>query len=58
MSKANFKLMLEYLDGLHGNQRGLAKRRAEEVMSQSEEDKDEGKEVQCSFFLLFAQDQC
>lgn len=38
--------MLKYLDGLRGNQRSLAKKRAEEVMALSEEDKDQGERNQ------------
>ena len=34
--------MLRYLDGLRGNQRGLARVKAGEMMVQSEQDKDTG----------------
>ena len=43
VSKANFKLLLLYLDGLRGNQRGLVRERAEKVVVQNESDKDTGK---------------
>ena len=34
--------MLDYLDGLHGNQRGVARKRAKDVMTLCEKDKNEG----------------
>lgn len=37
--------MLCYMDGLRGNQRGLAKERAEKVIVQTETDKDESKHL-------------
>lgn len=43
VSKANFKLLLLYLDGLCGNQRVLAGERAGKVATQNESDKDKGK---------------
>ncbi len=42
MSKSHFKLLVQYLDGLRGNQRGLAMERAREVMAQNEYTKDTG----------------
>lgn len=53
LSKSNFKLMLEYLDGLRGNQRRLAKERAEKVVAQNEAEKDNGELnhiILCIFF--------
>ena len=35
--------MLCYMDGLRGNQRGLAKERAEKMMVQTESDRDQSK---------------
>lgn len=49
VSKANFKLLLLYLDGLHGNQRGLAKERAEKVAAHNESDKDKVSESKIKY---------
>lgn len=43
VSKANFKLLLLYLDGLRGNQRGLVRERAEKVAAQTKSEKDTSK---------------